>query len=79
MFLFVGSLTPGHPSSTVKGEGIATFRFDPASGEVQPLHVRDGIDSPAFLATHPGRPLLLAVSEVAGWNEGTVTAYRFVV
>lgn len=76
MLLFVGSLTPGHPSSAVRGEGVAAFRFDPASGGVQPLRARDGIDSPTFIAVHPARPLLLAVSEVERWNEGTLTAYR---
>ncbi len=76
MLLIVGSLTPGRSPSPAKGEGLSTFRFNPATGDLDLLHVRGGIDSPSFVAVHPTRPLLYAVSEVADWNEGTLAAYR---
>ena len=77
MLVLVGSLTRGAPHfASVRGEGISVFSFDPVTGVMDRLHLRDGIDSPCFLAVHPSRPWVYAVSEVFGWNEGTVSAYR---
>ncbi len=77
MLAVVGSLTRGAPHvASVHGEGISVFSFGPGSGAMERLDLRDGIDSPCFLAVHPSRPWVYAVSEVFGWNEGTLSAYR---
>ncbi|GLQ08090.1 6-phosphogluconolactonase [Devosia yakushimensis] len=57
------------------GKGIAAFRLDLTSGAAQPLGVTEGIDNPTFLEVARDGVSLSAVSEVAGWNEGDITAY----
>ncbi|MCW6507114.1 lactonase family protein [Lichenifustis flavocetrariae] len=77
MLALVGSLTRGVPHmAPARGEGISVYAFDAETGTFDRMHVRDGIDNPCFVAPHPERPLVYAVSEVFGWNEGTLTAYR---
>ena len=74
---FVGSLTQPTPyMARVSGAGITTFAFDPHTGALAKLCETGGIDNPSFLALHPRLPVLYATSEVYGWNEGTVSAYR---
>jgi 6-phosphogluconolactonase len=74
---FVGSLTnPVGYFPTAKGRGISVLRFDEASGAMTLLAETGGIDNPSFLAVDPAGRFLYAVSEVAGWHEGVVTAYR---
>ena len=74
---FVGSLTQPTPfQPSVAGTGIGMFEFDRASGALRHLSQTRGIDNPSFLVLHPRLPLLYATSEVYGWNEGTVSAYR---
>ena len=74
---FVGCLNREAPYfQGARGQGIAVFGFDEATGALTPLSVTSGIDNPTFLALHPGNSCLYATSEVFGWNEGTVTAYR---
>jgi 6-phosphogluconolactonase len=75
--VFTGCLnreTPGFPSA--RGSGIRGFDFDEETGRLTAVSDTLGIDNPTFVAIHPSRPLLYAVSEVFGWNEGTVSAYR---
>lgn len=57
------------------GEGIAAFLVDLETGTARSLGVTGGIDNPTFVAVSPDGQSLLAVSEVAGWNEGTISAY----
>ncbi len=76
-FLFIGSLTTPTPYfRDAHGKGISVFAFDSDSGECRPMSVTDGIDNPTYLTFDPRRSCLYANSEVAGWNAGTVTAYR---
>jgi len=78
VFAFVGSLNRDAPYfQGARGKGIAVLEFDPESGRATPLSERDGVDNPTYLAVHPARRLIYATSEVFGWNEGTVSAYRF--
>jgi 6-phosphogluconolactonase len=78
VFAFVGSLNRDAPYfQGARGKGIAVLAFDEESGRTTPLSERDGVDNPTYLAVHPSRRLVYATSEVFGWNEGTVTAYRF--
>lgn len=74
---FVGCLNREAPYfQGARGQGIAVFDFDEATGALAPLSVTGGIDNPTFLTLHPGNSCLYATSEVFGWNEGLVTAYR---
>lgn len=74
---FVGSLTrPAGYFPTATGRGITVMEFDEASGRLTPLAETTGIDNPGYLAIDPTGRFLYSVSEVAGWHEGTVTAYR---
>ena len=74
---FVGTLTrptPYFPGA--RGDGISVLRFDPESGELTPLSRTVGIDNPSYLTLDAAGRTLYATSEVYGWHEGTVTAYR---
>ena len=74
---FVGCLNREAPYfQGARGQGIAVYDFDEATGALAPLSVTSGVDNPTFLALHPGNSCLYATSEVFGWNEGVVTAYR---
>ncbi|MBY0586820.1 lactonase family protein [bacterium] len=63
---------------TGKGsEGIYRCQLDPAQGKLQVVGVTKGIESPSFLAFHPSKKYLYAVSEVeiqAGKKTGGVSA-----
>lgn len=74
---FIGSITrPAPYFPTCDGEGISVLEFDETTGALSPLHITGGIDNPSYLTLDaPGRTLY-AVSEVFGWHEGDVTAYR---
>ncbi|MFN4293577.1 MAG: lactonase family protein [Thermoflexales bacterium] len=71
-FAFVGTYTDG------RREGIFTFRFDAECGTAQPLGATEGVSNPSFLAIHPSRRFLYAVSEVGdfgGKPAGAVSAF----
>jgi 6-phosphogluconolactonase len=77
-FLFVGCLNRRLPYfRTANGRGIAVFAFDPGSGGCRPVAAAEGIANPSYLSFDPRRCCLYATSEIAGADEGTVTAYRF--
>ena len=77
-FLFVGCLNRRLPPfPTANGKGIAVVAFDPDTGDGRVLSISGGIDNPTYLTFDARRSCLYAGSEVAKWNEGTVTAYRF--
>ncbi len=74
---FVGSLTQPSPyMSQVSGRGISVFDFNSRTGALTKLSETGGIDNPSYLALHPNLPVLYAASEVYGWNESTISAYR---
>jgi 6-phosphogluconolactonase len=76
--LFVGSLNrPTAPFRAARGKGITAFWFDLDTGAATPAGETTGIDNPNYLAVHPTNGCFYAVSEVSGWNEGTLSAYRF--
>ena len=58
------------------GPGIAVFAYDEATGAFTMLHEVGGIDNPGYLILNAAGDRLYAVSEVFGWHEGVVTAYR---
>lgn len=74
---FVGCLNrPAPYFQEVRGHGIAVLAFDADNGAFTPLAQTDGIDNPTFVVPAPGAAAVYATSEVFGWLEGTVTAYR---
>ncbi len=59
-------------------EGIYQCVFDASSGAIEVLGATGGIENPSYLALHPTRPLLFAVSETTefgGAEGGGVYAY----
>ncbi len=74
---FVGTLTrPAPYAPSANGRGLGVLRFDEASGALTPLSEAAGIDNPSYLTVDATGRFLYATSEVYGWHEGVVTAYR---
>lgn len=69
--LYIGCYTGGDGD----GEGIVAARRDLTTGALTRLRLAARTPSPSFLARHPGRPLLYAVSERP---DGRVNAWRVV-
>jgi 6-phosphogluconolactonase len=59
----------------VAGKGISAYRLDLETGTAQFLGLTEGIDNPTFVDVAPDGKSLSAISEVAGWNEGDISAY----
>ena len=76
-FLFVGSCnrpTPYFASSN--GRGISSYIFDDETGRAELVSLQDEIDNPTFLAVDARGETLYANSEMCGWAEGVVSAYK---
>jgi 6-phosphogluconolactonase len=58
LWVYVGTYTKS------AGEGINLFRFDLATGRATQPEVMGKMKNPSFLARHPSRPVLYAISEV---------------
>ena len=70
--VFIGTYTGGG------SEGIYSFRFDPASGEMSPLTLAAATVNPSFLAPDPDGRFLYAVNELdsfQGAPTGAVSAF----
>ena len=72
--LFIGSQTRNNAPGT---PGITVFNFDDETGAVGRIGEVQGIDNANWLALDRRHGRLYAVTEVAEWNEGTVSAYDF--
>lgn len=76
-FVVVGSVTRDTPYfQGARGKGITVFAFDEKNGELIRLSEKGGVDNPTYLTVHEGNRCVYANSEVFGWNEGTISAYR---
>jgi len=76
-FVVVGSVTRNTPYfQSARGSGITVCSFDGESGRLTRLSEKGGVDNPTYLSVHEGNRCVYANSEVFGWNEGTVSAYR---
>jgi 6-phosphogluconolactonase len=74
---FVGSLNRAAPYfQSANGAGLSVLRFDEATGALTHLSDTAGIDNPSYLTVDAAGAYLYATSEVFGWHEGVVTAYR---
>src|SRR5262245_7120177 len=72
LMVYVGTYT------SAKSQGIYMFRLNLETGRLTPAGVVSGITNPSFLAIHPNRKYLYAVSEVSdsdGRKTGGVTAF----
>ncbi|MDB6030517.1 MAG: pgl 1 [Verrucomicrobiales bacterium] len=61
-----------------KSKGIYAYELDRASGELKPLGLAAEVKSPSFLAIHPNKKFLYAISEIDtfdGKKAGGVSAY----
>lgn len=76
-FVVVGSLNRDAPYfQGARGKGITVLAFDTATGALTKLSEKPGVDNPTFLSVHEGNGCVYATSEVFGWNEGTISAYK---
>ena len=76
--MVVGSLNRAAPYfQGARGVGLSAFWFDTATGEAEPICEEGGVDNPTFLSVDARSGCLYANSEIFGWREGTVSAYRF--
>jgi 6-phosphogluconolactonase len=69
--VYVGTYTG--PNS----KGIYSFRYDAATSTVSPIDLAAEVERPSFLALHPNRRFLYAVSELgnSGRVNGSITAF----
>lgn len=78
LYLAVGSLNREAPYfQGVRGEGLSIYAFDTKTGDAQRICGTSSVDNPTFLSVDPASSVIYANSEVFGWHEGTVSAYRF--
>jgi 6-phosphogluconolactonase len=76
--VYFGTYTRG------SSEGIYQARFEPETGKLGSLELAAALENPSFLAFHPTRPLVCAVSEVnsfvdaraGGRNSGAVSSLK---
>lgn len=62
MLVYIGTYTGA------KSQGIYVARFDPATGRLSPPELAAKVASPSFLALHPNRRFLYAVSETSSFG-----------
>lgn len=78
LYLAIGSLNREAPYfQGARGEGLSIYTFDTLTGEARRICGTASVDNPTFLSVDPVSGAIYANSEVFGWHEGTVTAYRF--
>src|SRR5690348_13102024 len=71
--VYVGTYT-----NTGKSQGIYAYRFDSNSGKLTEIGLAGTATNPSFVAIHPNRKYLYAVSEVAtlnGQKSGGVSSF----
>mgnify|MGYP001121121612 CR=1 FL=1 len=75
---FVGTLNrPAPYFRNARGCGLLVYSFDEDTLEVEKLAEANDIDNPTFLSVSADGSHVYANSEIAGWKEGLVTAFRF--
>lgn len=55
-----------------KSKGVYAYQLDLATGKCTPLGLVAELKNPSFLAVHPNRKLLYAVSEISDAAQGNV-------
>ena len=75
---FVGTLNREAPYfQGARGRGLIVYLFDEETLEIQELANAPDIDNPTFLSVDRTGRYVYANSEIFGWKEGLVTAFRF--
>lgn len=78
LYLAVGCLNRAAPYfQSSNGIGLAILAYDIRTHESRMLAQTSDIDNPTFLSVDPVTNCIYVNSEVFGWREGTVSAYRF--
>ncbi|KXF74874.1 6-phosphogluconolactonase [Paramesorhizobium deserti] len=78
LFLAVGSLNREAPYfQGARGEGLTIYSLNEESLEVERIASTGSIDNPTFFSVDADTATIYANSEVFGWHEGMVSAYRF--
>ncbi len=78
VYLAIGSLNREAPYfQGARGEGLTIVSFDEDALEWRHLAGTSTIDNPTFLSVDAASGVIYANSEVFGWHEGTVSAFRF--
>ena len=76
--VFVGSLNREAPYfQGARGVGLSVYALDETSGDTEKLTEATGIDNPTFLSVTPNGSRVYAGSEIFGWREGLVSAFRY--
>lgn len=76
--MFVGSLNREAPYfQGARGVGLSVYALDESTGETELLAETTAIDNPTFLSVTPDGTRVYANSEIFGWREGLVSAFRF--
>lgn len=75
---FVGTLNREAPYfQGARGNGLAVFSFDEETLVINKLAEAPEIENPTFLSVNAAGTHVYANSEIFGWKEGLVTAFRF--
>ncbi|CAN7364600.1 lactonase family protein [Rhizobium sp. LjRoot30] len=75
---FVGTLNREAPYfQGARGNGLAVFSFDEETLSVNRLAEAPEIENPTFLSVNAAGTVVYANSEIFGWKEGLVSAFRF--
>lgn len=78
LFVFVGALNHEAPYfQGARGNGLSVYSFDEETLEIEKLDEAPEILNPTFLSVDASGTHVYANSEVFGWKEGLVTAFRF--
>jgi len=76
--VFVGSLNREAPYfQGARGVGLSVYALDERTLETTELAETSAIDNPTFLSVSDDGSRVYANSEVFGWHEGVVSAFRF--
>jgi 6-phosphogluconolactonase len=75
---FVGSLNREAPYfQGARGNGLVVYSFDEDTLVIEKLAEAPDIENPTFLSVGAGGTHVYANSEIFGWKEGLVSAFRF--
>jgi 6-phosphogluconolactonase len=76
--VFVGTLNREAPYfQGARGNGLAVYSFDEDTLAIEKLDEAPEIENPTFLSVDASGTYIYANSEIFGWKEGLVTAFRF--
>src|ERR1700712_2552168 len=76
--VFVGTLNREAPYfQGARGNGLVVYSFDEDTLAIEKLDEAPEIENPTFLSVDASGTYIYANSEIFGWKEGLVTAFRF--